>query len=105
MAFSLAKFIEATNSDINDLHIRPRVFCQDGFSISIQAGIGHHSTPNDKNNYTYYSCLELGYPSEDDSLAELAQYKDVGDVYSYVDWMVVEKLLDKHGGIFAYSLQ
>jgi hypothetical protein len=52
---------------------RPRVVCQDGFSISIQANEYLYCRP--RYNVGPYSKVELGYPSKRDSL--IIEYADV----------------------------
>jgi len=104
---------------------RPRVFCKDGYSVSIQASEYHYCEPKysqipPKNNgrwliyngswflpgeffspdYIPYKTVELGYPSEADEL--INEYGDGDDytnaVYAYVPVEVVEQLIEKHGG-------
>lgn len=107
---------------------RPRVFCKDGYSVSIQASEYHYCEPNysqippKKNgrwliysgtwflpeeffspDYIPYKAVELDYPSEGD---ELINEFAVGDyytnytniVYAHVPVEVVEQLIEKHGG-------
>ena len=105
---------------------RPRIVCQDGYSVSVQASEYAYCTPrytqfqaedgwhvingdywfSDKernfrtDNYIPYEAVELGYPSEEDELineyAEGEEYTNT--VYGYVPVKVVEKLIEKHGG-------
>ncbi len=75
-----------------------RVYCNDGFSISIQAGDGLYCSP--RNNKGPYSELELGNPSHPDEL--IIGYAEDPDrpthtVYAYVPSTVVWDLLAKHG--------
>lgn len=83
------------------LEIRPAVICEDGFQISIQASESHYCYP--KNNDTdKYESVELGFPSEkEDLIMEYAEDEDdpTGTVYAYVPVTVVDKMLEKHGGI------
>ena len=80
---------------------RPRVFCNDGYNISIQAGSGIYCTPRANREDGMYFTVELGFPSEEDELineyAECTDYTET--IYAYVPVEVVEKLLRKHGGI------
>lgn len=80
--------------------IRPRLFCNDGFSISVQASKFHYCSPR-LDGAQDYEKVELGYPSNEDELindyAEDDNYTRT--VYSYVPIEVVEKLIEKHGGI------
>lgn len=80
---------------------RPRLYCNDGYSISVQASEFHYCSPR-LNGLQDYKSVELGYPSaEDELINEYAE--DVLDctdtVYGYVPIEVVEKLIEKHGGI------
>ena len=80
---------------------RPRLYCNDGYSISVQASAFHYCSPR-LNGLQDYKSVELGYPSaEDELINEYAEnalnYTDT--VYGYVPIEVVEKLIEKHGGI------
>lgn len=84
-----------------DLNVtRPRVRCADGFTVSVQAGYGLYSMP--RKDADHYEKVELGYPSdvEHDILAyaESPEYP-TDTVYSYVPVDVVDRMLEKHGGI------
>ena len=75
------------------------VQCEDGFSMSIQAGEYNYCEP--RNNVGPYSAVEVGYPSEAEPL--ISQYAEdpdclTGTVYG---WVPSEKVMDvivKHGG-------
>lgn len=79
---------------------RPRVHCADGFSVSVQASQFHYCRPR-IDNAGKYNAVELGYPSAADDLitdyAEDVTYTDT--VYGYVPVEIVDKLIEKHGGI------
>ena len=79
---------------------RPRLLCNDGFSISVQASKFHYCRPM-LDGAQDYEEVELGYPSNEDELindyAEDDNYTRT--VYGYVPIEVVEKLIEKHGGI------
>ena len=107
---------------------RPRVFCKDGYSVSIQASEYHYCNPQysqippKKNgrwliyngNYIFgenretffapdyipYKTVELGYPSEADELInEFGEGDDyTKTLYGDVPVEVVEQLIEKHGG-------
>lgn len=84
-------------------YVRPRIFCKDGFSLSVQANEGAYCTPRrmvEDGNETYYEA-EIGYPSEVEPLimefAEEPHYTDT--VYPYVPTSLIEQVLEKHGGI------
>lgn len=80
--------------------VRPRVKCRDGYTVSVQAGYGLYSKP--RRFSTYFSHVELGYPTKDDE--ELRPYAENQDnltdsVYYYVPVELVDFILNKHGGI------
>lgn len=80
---------------------RPRVECNDGYSVSIQASSSHYCDPR-RDNLTEYTEVELGYPNMADNL--IADYAEDPDdlcntVYGYVPIEAVDELLAKHGGI------
>lgn len=79
---------------------RPRLLCNDGFSISVQASKFHYCIPR-LDGAQDYETVELGYPSHEDEL--INDYAEDDDytktVYGYVPIEVVEKLIEKHGGI------
>ena len=93
--------------------IRPRVFCKDGFNISIQASKSHYSEPREDDSKTYTK-VELGFPSSVHDLPEeikqeLIQYSDdypeltTGTVYGYVPVELVNRILEFHKGIYTYQ--
>ena len=79
-----------------------RVVCKDGYSISIQAHRGAYCEPR-QDNAESYSLVELGYPSQSDSLidhlAELPSNDPTDSVYGYVPVNTVYLLLTKHQGV------
>ena len=80
---------------------RPRLYCNDGYSVSVQASEFHYCSPR-LNGLQDYKSVELGLPSMEDEL--INEYADSGDdytdtVYGYVPIEIVEKLIEKHGGI------
>lgn len=79
----------------------PRVECNDGFHISIQAGHTHYCTPRENEGWPY-SKFELGYPSEEEpALSDYAEEPDkpLNTVYAWVPVETLVELLEKHGGI------
>ena len=78
----------------------PHVICKDGFQMSVQAGQSLYSKPRDVADY--YEEAEIGFPSEEESL--LVNYCEdetnpCGTVYSYVPVNLIDKIIEKHGGI------
>ena len=82
---------------------RPRLYCNDGYSISVQASAFHYCKPR-LDGIQDYESVELGFPStEDELINEYAE--DDSDytktVYGYVPIEIIEELINKHGGIKA----
>jgi len=81
----------------------PHIVCTDGFTMSVQVGYSLYSEP--KKVAKRYSKVEIGYPSERESLLE--EYVEsfyvtpdfTDSIYPYVPVKVVDKVLKKHGGI------
>lgn len=77
-----------------------RAVCADGFTISMQASVYTYCDP--RKNSGPYREIELGFPSESDSLIqEYAEDPDrpTDTVYPYVPADVVRQLIAKHGGV------
>lgn len=82
---------------------RPRLYCNDGYSISVQASGFHYCKPR-LNGIQNYESVELGFPStEDELINEYAENDSIYTkiVYGYVPIEIVEELINKHGGIKA----
>ena len=81
----------------------PHIVCTDGFTMSVQVGYSLYSEP--KKVAKRYSKVEVGYPSERESLLE--EYVEsfyvtpdfTDSIYPYVPVKIVDKVLKKHGGI------
>lgn len=83
------------------LETRPKVKCKDGFEISIQASEHCYCVPRN-NDAEKYESVELGFPSEkEDLLMEYAEddRTPTETIYAFVPVYVVDKVLEKHGGI------
>lgn len=81
--------------------LRPRLYCYDGYSISVQASEYHYCSPR-LNGLQDYQSVELGFPSKEDELINEYAEDNPGSlntVYGYVPIEIVEKLIEKHGGI------
>ena len=95
---TINEFLQKTN--YCGYGLRPRVHCADGFSVSVQASQYYYCRPR-IDSAEKYNAVELGYPSAADDLitdyAEDNSYTDT--VYGYVPVEVVDKLIEKHGGI------
>ena len=78
----------------------PYLICKDGFRMSVQASETHYSSP--KGFADKYSEVEIGYPSDMESL--IMDYceddeKPCNTVYGYVPVELVDRVIEKHGGI------
>lgn len=100
---------------------RPFVICKDGFGVSIQASEDHYCEPRksqiDMSRFSFiprwrsqirvskfkpYKSVELGFPTEaDEELIGYAENPNVpmDTVYGWVPVEIVDKVLEKHGGI------
>lgn len=98
---NVTDFLKSTFDPSNRYLVRPRIYCKDGFSISVQGGTEfHYCSP--RRHCNQYIEVELGFPSAADPLLE--NYAEdpsdpTGTVYGYVPIEVVESLVEKHGGI------
>ena len=95
---TINEFLQETN--YSGYGRRPRVHCADGFSVSVQASQFHYCRPR-IDNAEKYEEVELGYPSAADDL--IIDYAEdnfyTNTVYGYVPVEIVDKLIEKHGGI------
>lgn len=78
----------------------PRVICNDGFSISIQANQFAYCKP--RNILEKWTCMELGFPSENEDL--IIKYAEnqkslLSTVYPYVPMQVIVDVINTHGGL------
>jgi hypothetical protein len=58
----LTKFLELTDGVAH----RPRIFCKDGFNVSVQGSNNNYSSP--ASEFGPYESMELGFPSQGDEL-------------------------------------
>ena len=87
--------------DGDRLCIRPAMECADGFTISVQASDFHYCSPR-TSGADQYENVELGFPNmEDPIIKDYAEDPDdlTHTVYGYVPIKLVNKLIEKHGGI------
>lgn len=109
--------------------VRPHITCADGFTVSIQASETHYCEPRitqyydgkhwqkeildrwgmrgsgefeSEDSFTPYESVEIGYPSVVEP--DILDYAEDGDdptntVYACVPVEIVDKVLEKHGGI------
>lgn len=110
---TVKKFLELStciiqlNADYDYQTLRPRVLCEDGYTISVQAGRGIYCEPYANLKDGNYTAVELGYPNRaDDLILEYAECPEcpTGSVYGRVPVSVVETLCRKHGGIVGVDI-
>lgn len=93
--------INGQNYQFNYFHL-PRIYCKDGFSISVQVNEGSYS--GSENGYRKFGnewkLVEWGFPSEAiDSVKYNSESEDtIGSVGS-VEIELIDELLESHGGI------
>jgi hypothetical protein len=85
----------------------PRIFCKDGFNVSLQTGKSLYCTPREDNGPWFQ--VELGFPTSGDT--RLTEYMDFyssdeneipdpsNHVYGFVPLDIVLEVFEDHGGI------
>lgn len=85
--------------------ICPRIICNDGFNLSVQASAFNYCSPR-IDFLREYDSVEIGFPSEaDDLILNYAEQKEIptDTVYGYVPVDIVDQLISKHGGFKEYD--
>ena len=85
-----------------------RITCEDGFSMSVQAGEHAYCSPR-VNAASRYSEVEVGYPSgpepllekyaEDPEATVCSESGTVDTVYGWVPASTIREVVEKHGGL------
>lgn len=110
--FAFARCLEAMNKghfgtleqayDSTLFHI-PRIYCVDGFNISIQVNHGNYcASENGVCSFGFeYKEVEWGYPSEliDADIYNAEEPHTTETVGGYVDVDLIEDLCAQHGGV------
>lgn len=98
---TVKEYLESTYKEDDKYALRKRIYCNDGFNISVQGGnVGNYCDPREHCNY--YFKVECGFPSaEEELLMPYAENKEepTETVYGYVPIEVIEEVIKKHGGI------
>lgn len=90
----------ASQHAANKAPFAKRIFCADGFSLSVQAGRSLYCVPRE--DVGPWSSVEVGFPSQREEA--LMPYIDMPEadptqtVYGYAPVEVVEALIAEHGG-------
>jgi hypothetical protein len=90
-----------TELDYSYQDLRPRIYCRDGESVSVQGSRTHYCSPRQDGNLEY-SHIEAGYPSvtPPESWFDYAEtYDFVNTVYAYMPVELVTEFIEAHGGI------
>lgn len=85
---------------------RPKIICNDGFEMSVQAGRFLYCKPRMDLPDGKYDSVEIGFPSEEEQL--IIDFADdcsnlTDTIYPYVPVEIVDKVIEKHGGIKCYE--
>ena len=105
--------MNTVNFDPKRLRCRARVVCQDGATVSIQAGGTHYCTPRDYDGP--YTAVEAGFPSvappaswndykeqtgryDTDTVEWIAEPDRFDTVYGYLPVEHVVEFINAHGG-------
>jgi hypothetical protein len=100
--FNLNNFFKNMGRNSNGAF--PEIICNDGFSMSVQAGKNYRSDPR-SDNAVYgggYKSVEVS-PGGREYL--LSPFREDGDVYSFVPVEVVEEIVMKHKGLDYTAIQ
>lgn len=100
MNININEYIKNNRHEQNKF-IAKRITCNDGFSMSVQAGEYNYCAPRFDDCDFYYE-FEIGFPSEPEEL--IIYYAEnesdpTGTVYGYVPIEIVEQVIVKRGGI------
>ena len=82
--------------------VRPKIVCNDGESVSIQAGSALYSSPR-ADGLKNYSAVEAGFPAVEPS-ATWEEYAEdwenpTSTVYAFMPIEIAQEFIDAHGGI------
>lgn len=100
---TIQEFLEATNVHREIVIHRPRIHCNDGFQISVQASAYHYCSPKaNLKDATIYDSVECGFPSKPCPI--ILKYAETpsdptGTSYGYVPIELVQQIIHLHGGI------
>lgn len=79
----------------------PRIVCEDGTTLSVQASARHYASP--RTNRGPYKAVEVGFPSVEPPLTWEEYAEDwgnpTGTVYAYIPLELVSFYIASHGGI------
>lgn len=93
-------WLEETHNQFTSVFVvRPRIECNDGFSMSVQGGEFTYSNPREYG--LRFESMEVGFPSEyEELIREYASDEDFTEtIYPYVPTDVILEVIKKHGGM------
>lgn len=80
---------------------RPKLICNDGFMMDVQAGHGLYSEP--RCDAEWYKSVEIAFPNMDEELlrpyGENVKEWQYNNIFAYVPVTVCDEIIKKHGGI------
>jgi len=89
-------------------YVNPRVVCEDGVSLSVQANSFAYCKPrvNSHQPWRSYEQVEVGFISDKnghpftppDSWRTFGEIKFPSDIYAFIPTSMVEDFIDSHGG-------
>lgn len=96
---TLAQFVKTTYTG-ERYQCRQRIYCIDGFNMSVQGSSGAYCYPRETSSW--YDKMEIGFPSAVEPL--IMRYAEspedpLGTVYGYVPVDIIQRVIDNHGGI------
>lgn len=75
---------------------KPRLYCKDGFNMSVQGGAGIYSEPRMPSEF--YTSMEIGFPSQGEP-----EFDNSDSVTGYLTIDKIENVVNRHGGIDIYN--
>lgn len=96
--------LEAMQSTYNRMYVHlPRVFCKDGFNISLQVNNGNYCE-SENGTRTFgldWKLVEWGFPSQNIDAVKYnsEQQPTTESVGGYVDVKLLDELCEQHGGL------
>lgn len=94
--------IEDFNIKTGNVSFRPLIVCNDGFTMSVQGSRIHYCFPREDQDW--FTEMEIGFPSEkEDLILKYAEQEEIPTetVYGWVPVEIINKVIEKHGGINA----
>jgi len=97
---NIKEFSIVTFDEGNDYQRKPKIVCNDGFTMSVQGSTTHYCQPRD--TVSHYLTMEIGFPSVKEELIMPFvedETRPTDTVYARVPCEIIDDVLKKHGGI------